>query len=145
MFFAALSEDFNSSNNHVGIDVNGNVNSVALKTVATSFKDGNVKYVWVDYDGISDSLQVRLSDSAIRPLAALLSHTIDLTSVLQVTSAFAGFTSGTGAGWGNHDILAWEFRDTFAPVGVPETATTPFLLSPVLLALFALARRRTLS
>jgi hypothetical protein len=47
-------------------------------------------------------------------------------------------------GWGNHDILAWEFRDTFAPVGVADSVATPVLLSPVLLALFALARRRTL-
>jgi hypothetical protein len=135
-----------NNNNHIGVDLNGNVNSVALQPItSSSLKDGNIKYAWVDYDGTADLLQVRFSDlAAVRPGAALISYNVDLSAVLGNTNAYVGFTSGTGAGVGNHDILTWEFRDTFAPVGVPDSAATASLFAPALLGLLVLARRRSL-
>ncbi len=129
--------------NHVGIDLNGNLNTVAQTNVATRFNDGTVKYVWVDYNGATNALEVRLATTAIRPTSALLSHTVNLAGVLGSSNAFVGFTSGTGAGMGVHNIKSWEFRDSFAPVGVPESSATLMLLIPVLLGLFVLVRRRS--
>ncbi len=114
------------SSNHVGIDTNGSVNhgSGAPYTVdvATRFDDGNIWYAWIDYDG--SDVEVRANQSGIRPVDALLSRTLDLSSLLGQDDAYVGFTSGTGADWGNHDILYWEYRDSFNPINnVPAPST----------------------
>ena len=71
---------------------------------------------WIDYNGATDLLEVRLSNNNTRPVAALLSYTVDLVTTLGVTDAFVGFTSGTGAAGADHDILAWQFNSTFNPI-----------------------------
>ncbi len=115
--------------NHVGIDLNGSVSSVQTALEPTRFNNDSVWNAWVDYDGATNELEVRWSMSSIRPAAAQLSRIEDLSSVLATNDAFVGFTSGTGSGFGNHDILSWEFRDTFDPVinDVPEPATLALL------------------
>lgn len=115
-----------NSDNHVGVDLNGNVNSVALNTSLPVILDsGQDLFAWIDYNGATDLLEVRLSDVDSRPAAALLSYGVDLVSVLGTPNAFVGFTSGTGAAGANHDVIAWEFRDTFAPVDVPTDVPEP--------------------
>ncbi len=112
--------------NHVAIDTGGNLSpNLGVQTVATRMNDGNLWYAWVDYDGNLDALEVRLSNSAARPASALVSATVDLTGVLGGTNAFVGFTSATGSGFGNHDIVSWEFRDDFAPITQPPTNAVP--------------------
>ena len=115
------------NSNHLGIDLNGNVNHGTgepyTTNVATRFDDGNVWHVWVDYDGTT--VEVRANQTGVRAATALLSRDIDLSAVLGVDNAYIGFTSGTGADWGNHDILYWEYRDNYDPINsqVPEPAT----------------------
>lgn len=136
------------SSNHVGIDLNGNMNSVALATVANEMNNGNVWSAWVDYNGASDLLELRLAEgaSAARPTSALLSYTVDLTTYLGTTNAFVGFTSGTGAAWDNHDIVAWQFNSTYDPIGniggtVPEPGTVSLALAAA--AALGVARRKS--
>jgi hypothetical protein len=122
---------FDINENHVGINVNGSITSspsLDLGTLGINLDSGNILNAWVDYNGVTDLLEVRISSTAARPAAAQLSRTIDLVGVLGVTNAFAGFTSGTGAAGADHDILSWEFRSTFNPIGVvPEPATLALL------------------
>ena len=138
------------SSNHIGIDINGNVNhgigSPNTVNVATDFDDGNKWCAWVDYDGIT--MEVRANQTCTRPTSALLSRALDLTTILGQSTAFIGFTSGTGADWGNHDIISWEYRDTFDPIGndddeepnpTPEPASLPLMGAG--LALLLAARR----
>lgn len=134
------------SGNHVGIDLNGSVNSVASLAIAPRMNNGAIWYSWVDYNGTTNALEVRLSQVDVRPTAAALSYNVNLagSGVLNQTSAYVGFTAATGAGWGNHDILKWEFRDTFNPVGAPDTAATIGLIGLGFAALVA-ARRRQLA
>lgn len=110
------------SSNHIGIDLNGNVNhgtgAPYTTNVATRFDDGNIWYAWVDYDGTT--MEVRANQNGVRDANALLSRTLDLSTILGQNDAYVGFTSGTGADWGNHDILAWEYRDSFNPIQMPE-------------------------
>ena len=52
---------------------------------------------------------------------------VDLAAILESTSAFVGFTSGTGAAGGYHDITSLTFVNEFAPIvdpnnDVPEPA-----------------------
>ena len=87
--------------NHLGIDLNGSIDSVVQTHVGSRMNNGNIWYAWVDYNGATDLLEVRLSENSNRPNTSALSLTRDLTGDLQGTNAFVGFTSGTGAAGGN--------------------------------------------
>ena len=106
------------SSNHVGIVSEGSVNhgagSPLTVDVSPNFDDGNIWYAWIDYDGLI--LEVRAAQSATRPTAPLISEYIDIPAILEQGSAYVGFTSGTGEDWVNHDIIAWEYRDSFDPI-----------------------------
>jgi ELWxxDGT repeat protein len=105
-----------NSGNHIGIDINGNIDSVVTQSIPTRLNDGNIWTAWIDYNGASDLLEVRLSSTNQRPDNALLSYQIDLAATLQSTDAFIGFTSGTGGAGGVHDILNWDFKTTYQPI-----------------------------
>lgn len=127
--------------NHVGINLGGNIDSVVQTPIATRMNNGARWYSWVDYNGSTNGLEVRLSQTALRPTAATLTHTVNLATVLGSSNAFVGFTSGTGGAGGNHDIIEWEFRDSFTPVGVPEGGSTFALLLAAIGGLGLAARR----
>jgi glucose/arabinose dehydrogenase len=100
------------SGNHVAVTQNGNA-AVQLVSANPDFdlNGGNPINAWVDYDAATDQLSVFLSESAIKPTAALLSYTIDLASIVG-SSAFVGFTAGTGGTINSQDIENWEFNTT---------------------------------
>ena len=134
------------SGNHAGIDLNGSVNSVAQIPVAPRFNDGNVWTVWVDYDGNNNLLEVRANETGLRPSVALLSYSVDLATVLGTPNAFVGFTSGTGSGYANHDILNWNFESDYNPIGsVPDDANTLALFGLAAIGLAGWKKRSALS
>lgn len=118
--------------NHVGINLNGSVNSEVTLSESERFNNGNEWYVWVDYNGLGDLLEVRYSLNDVRPSDAAVSHNVNLTAsnLLGSDPVFVGFTSGTGAASNNHDITSFRFTNDFRPIEVPE---------PSSLAVFGLA------
>ncbi|WP_013325527.1 Calx-beta domain-containing protein [Gloeothece verrucosa] len=106
-----------NSGNHVGINLNGNIDSVALQPIPTRLNNGNVWRAWVDYNGSTNILEVRLAQTNQRPVDPLLTYSVDLLTVLGQKNAFIGFTSGTGAASGIHDILDWKFNTSYNPIG----------------------------
>lgn len=128
-----------NNDNHAGINLSGSVCSVVrADTLPAQLDSGSIFHAWVDYNGVTDSLEVRLALNDTRPAAALMSYTVDLVSVLGTTNAFVGFTSGTGAATADHDIRRWVFNSEFAPVvdptnpgggTVPEPGTLALMLS----------------
>ncbi|GGF55352.1 L-type lectin-domain containing protein [Alteromonas lipolytica] len=133
-----------NSGNHVGINVNGNMDSLALVTEATRFNDGDDWFAWVDYDGITDQLSVRYSQNVVKPTLASLEYTIDLTSIFGSNDVYAGFTSGTGGAGNKHDITSFafstEFDEDFAGNGINEVSA-PGTLALLGLSAFGLAAR----
>ena len=88
---------------------------------ATYLKNGDVWYAWIDYNGATGELDVRLTDgNSARPTNPQLSQTIQLANPAILGSfpnVFAGFTSATGEQYQNQDILNWEFVDNYSPIG----------------------------
>ena len=105
-----------NNGNHIGININGDTNSVTLQELPTPFNNGNVWHCWIDFDGVKKLLEVRISDQASRPAKALLTHSLQLLPILQQPDVFIGFSSGTGSAGNVHDILAWQFRGDFSPI-----------------------------
>ena len=110
-----------NNDNHAGIDIAGNTCSVVrADTLPAVLDSGSIFHAWVDYNGSTDTLEVRLALNDTRPIAALMSYNVDLVSVLGTTDAFVGFTSGTGAATADHDIRRWVFNSTYNPVVDPN-------------------------
>lgn len=130
------------NDNHVGIDLNGNIQSMVQNdNPGFALDSGKDLFAWVDYNGKTDTLEVRLNSTGVRPGAAILSYIVDLTDILETPDAFVGFTSGTGAAFANHDVISWEFRDTYKPIDIPEPASQA-LFGSALVGLWVTRRRR---
>ncbi len=157
-FFNGENGDPNS--NHVGVDINGTMvssttaspggvaNCVSPVNVANCMANGHVWSVWIDYSGTA--LVVAMADnSATRPATNLLTYTINIPCVLAggtangtgcpspATSAFAGFTAGTGAGYENQDLLNWIYSNSFNPINSGATPSVP-ALSPLAMGVLGL-------
>jgi hypothetical protein len=119
-----------NSNNHVGVDLNGSISSVAFAFPSFALDSGTDLTSWIDYNGATQLLEVRFNNVNVRPALADISYSVNLAGVLGSNNAFVGFTSGTGAAGANHDIVNWEFRDTFSPItgGVPEPTTWALMI-----------------
>jgi hypothetical protein len=131
--------------NHIGIDTNGNMTSIALTHISPRFNDGGVWFAWVDYDGVAKVLQGRVNKTGVRPVNPDVSATLDLPAILGTNNVFVGFTSGTGAGGNTHEIIAWQLVGSFQPIGGVTPTPTPGVsaivptLSFPMLALLGLA------
>jgi Legume lectin domain/PEP-CTERM motif len=114
--------------NHVGINKDGSATSIATAPVATNLDDGAKWTAWIDYNGTT--LEVRLSPDGLRPGSALLSHTIDIATLAGGSTAFIGFSAGTGGAHTNHDLLNWAYSPSYVVGGitaVPEPGTYALL------------------
>ncbi|QDU76821.1 hypothetical protein Pan97_38780 [Bremerella volcania] len=115
--------NWDPSSNHIGIVTEGSVNhgsSAEFTAVVTpDFDDGNLWYAWVDYDG--ETLEVRANQTGERPAEALLTRDLDVPAIIENNTAYVGFTSATGAAWGNHDIISWQYNSNFSPIGLVDS------------------------
>jgi len=101
--------------NHVGIDTNGTTRSIKTFSENTLFNNGKIWYVWIDYDGDNQVLEVRYDSLNNRPTDPKISQTINIPSLLVKENVYVGFTSATGSSYNTHDILAFNFVNKFQP------------------------------
>jgi len=125
-----------NNGNHAGINVNGSVCSVVrADTLPGQLDSQAIFHAWVDYNGATDTLEVRLSLNDTRPATILMSYSVDLVTLLGTTEAYIGFTSGTGAATADHDIRRWIFDGSYNPVIDPNNPGTQPVPEPGVLAL----------
>lgn len=117
--FDTFRNGWDTSSNHIGIDQNGEMISLMSVDVSPKLDDGKLWYAWIDYNGTT--LEVRANESEERPTSALISYNLDIPAILGATQAYVGFTAGTGGAYANHDIVSWEYRDSYKPIA----AATP--------------------
>lgn len=118
--------------NHVGLDMDGWPVSLKTATPSGLLEDG-LWYVWVEYDGVTDNLQLRMSRDSARPDTALLDVTdVDLTANLD-TAVYMGFTAATGNTTESHSVRSFYFHNDYLPKGItPDTISYvqgPFQIS----------------
>ena len=106
------------SGNHLGVDLNGSVNSedpTKIKEIDIPFNNGDPWTAWVDYSDLSKTLDVRLANNSnSRPDSSVLSYILpsslkDIIGEVNGSSlASFGFTAATGGAIGKHEILSWS-------------------------------------
>jgi hypothetical protein len=123
---------YEHDDNHVEIDTNGaltNTGSVNPYGVSSChprevrgkpgcMANGALWSVWIDYDGSTLSVAIA-ENSTQRPAVNLLSLPIDIAAIIGADAAFVGFTSATGAGFENHDIIGWRYVNSYKPIAGP--------------------------
>ena len=102
--------------NHVGVNIDGNMSSIERVIVDERMNNGAVWTAWVDYDGMAEILEVSLSQEQSRPDNPILTTNVNLVNVLGTQEAYVGFTSGTGAAAGDHEIISFFFNDDYDPI-----------------------------
>ncbi|HEX6597854.1 MAG TPA: PEP-CTERM sorting domain-containing protein [Gemmatimonadaceae bacterium] len=147
--FDTYMNEWDPSSNHVGINTNGNLTSLTTSNVFPDFDNGATWWAWIDYDGSTHNLAVRWADNATRPTSPMLSWMLDLPTILGSNDVYVGFTAGTGAGWGEHNITSWNFVNKFDEGGAPLPTTTPepgtvVMLATGLAGMVAVRRKRLL-
>ncbi|KAL6534307.1 hypothetical protein OROHE_013232 [Orobanche hederae] len=106
------------NDNHVGIDSNALKSSISAP--AAYFGDDSVKYdlnlkrgkpimAWIEYDSVTNFVNVTISPSSSKPQTPLLSYQMDLSLILE-ESMYVGFSASTGLLASSHYLLGWSFK-----------------------------------
>ncbi|MEZ6125334.1 MAG: PQQ-dependent sugar dehydrogenase [Planctomycetaceae bacterium] len=115
---------YDPGNNHLDILANGD-SAAELASVQSPFdlNGGTPLTAWIDYDGLTNQLSVRLASDGVRPDAALLTTAVSLNQLVG-NQAFLGFTAATGSSVNTHEVLNWSVTSDSdllpAPVLPPE-------------------------
>ena len=109
---------------HVGIDTSteGSVERVLVDRFNNGSVGQNIRYVWIDYNGRSDQLDVYFSAETTKPAEPTVSATVDLEELFGgVPTLWAGWTAATSTKMNSHDVLAWEFTAGAGQLGMTTT------------------------
>ena len=121
-------------NNHIALDLNGNTTHstgvvASINTNSVDLADGKLKYVWIDYNGSTNSFQVRISNSNSRPNSANLSTTsYNLSTMFSNKNVYVGFTGATGGAYERHSITSFDFVNQYSPI---TTGTKTYAQDPL--------------
>jgi hypothetical protein len=129
------------SDNHIsvqtrGLSPNSDNHSFSLGAVTDfvhDFQDGNVHQVRIEY--VPNLLRIFSDNQSVVPT---LQVPLDLSSTLSLANgtAYVGFTSSTGFGIQDHDLLTWTFA-------VPEASTATLAMAAAFSIVVFRATRRT--
>lgn len=127
----AVALDIYAPDNDLQLLTNGS--GMPLTNAAVPFETVNTLNevsLWIEYDGITDLLEVYINSGLTQPSSPLLSYIVDIDSILG-GQAYMGFTSATG----NPDVHSAEHRITSWTFEVNEAGDIP---EPGVIALLAI-------
>lgn len=116
---------------HVGINTSasGNIARAAVPRfnghpteVGQPGPGAELRYLWVEYTGSTQRLDVYFSSASAKPAAPTVSATVDLAQLFGgVSELWTGFTAATGDAWNGHDLLAYQLKSGSGQLGfVPQ-------------------------
>ena len=123
--------------NHIAIDTNGSMISLAQSNVPGVFNGTGVWHAWVDYDGII--LSVSANQSGVKPGTAMLSQNMDIQSIVASSTALVGFTAATASNTQTTNLLSFSESSP-----APEPSTYVLMSVGAVIAAIT-ARRKMLS
>jgi len=107
------------NNNHIALDINGVLHgSTNVVASPVDLADGTNKYNWIEYNGSTKVLEVRISNTSTRPTAATLTVlNLNLaTNFLNNTDVYFGFTAATGGATEEHAVYTAAVNDNSTPL-----------------------------
>ena len=113
---------------HIAIDINTDDAAFPISIVQTGprplgagLNDGQVKNIWIDYDGNTKNLQVFGSESTTKPTSPLLEQTVFLDRLFTGNNLYVGFTGATSLARGEQVVknLAFDSRPSTSTIGPP--------------------------
>lgn len=132
-----------NNGNHVGIGLNGNVNTTDNINEAVQFNNGELWNVLITFDGVAKLFDVSWSMDTVPTVGGSISKTLDIASILGSTDAFLGFTAGTGSYASTHEILSATFTDTSSiPTNTTVNAPATFSLMMSILAFLMIRKNK---
>ncbi len=119
-FDTADSGSFEPSDNHIGLNVGGSVESIVTNTPDFDLNSGNVINAWIDYNGKNSKLDVFVSETSKKPKKPTLSTFFDI--IRGDSRVYVGFGGATERYETDiHDILTWEFSTSDGNTNKPST------------------------
>ena len=108
--------------NHVGIDtsVDGNIARTEIDRWAGSAAFGGVHDVWIEYNGLTDQMDVYFSETTDKPETPTVSATVDLQTLFEASpDLWAGWTAATSSSRPNsHVVTEWQFTSGAGQLGL---------------------------
>lgn len=111
------------NDNHIGVNFNGIMTSVATEKAPFQLNSGDLYHAWIDFDGTRRLLEVRLSKSEERPSKPAFSRTLDLHQIIG-SDVYVGFTASTGSCRELHSIHSFYFNADLVPGGIDLSEDT---------------------
>jgi len=138
-FDTFFNSGWDPDSNHTGINLNGSVTSIATSSGVPNLDSGSSLFAWIDYDALSDLLEVYVASVNTKPNVPVLFATVDLTLI--GPQAYVGFSAATGGLNNVHDIEAWTFATAQGEIiPVPTLSVWALLILVLLLPLVAVRR-----
>ena len=118
------------NDNHIAIDANGSMMSLAQVAVTPDFNSANPWYAWVDYDGAT--LSVSVNQTGEKPVVAMLSYgTLENPFIISdytgSSTALVGLTASTGGATQTTTLNSFGFDSEGTVEAVPEPSTLALL------------------
>ncbi|KAJ6316321.1 hypothetical protein OIU78_019580 [Salix suchowensis] len=113
------------STNDVPESASGFVATADLGAINIDLKSGDLVNAWIDYDGASQSFNISVSYSNLKPKEPLLSFSLDLDQYVD-DFMYVGFSGSTQGSTEVHSIEWWSFSSSFqSSVGSESSSSVP--------------------